>query len=92
MIAEMWRRGEVGWPRRFPMVQFPNPPLLLAFVGLAFAALTRGTPHDAGRAVFVVGLTVWALGEMLLGVNWFRRVLGTAALVWIVVRALSIAG
>jgi hypothetical protein len=29
-IAELWRRGQVGWPRRFPIAQFPNPPLLLA--------------------------------------------------------------
>jgi hypothetical protein len=88
--AELWRTGQAGWPRRFPIVQFPNPPLLLAFIGLALAALTRGTAHDTGRAIFLVGLAVWALGETLLGVNWFRRLLGTAALVWIVVRAVSI--
>src|ERR1700692_3917147 len=29
--AELWRRGQVGWPRRFPVAQFPTPPLLLAF-------------------------------------------------------------
>jgi hypothetical protein len=89
-VAELWRRGQVGWPRRFPLVQFPNPPLLLAFAGWVLAALTRGTPHDAGRAVFMVGLAVWALGETLLGVNWFRRLLGAAALAWIVVRVVSI--
>jgi hypothetical protein len=32
-IGEFWRRGQVGWPRRFPIAQFPNPPLLLAFSG-----------------------------------------------------------
>lgn len=89
-IAELWRRGQLGWPRRFPVVQFPNAPLLLAFGGLALAALARDTPHDVGRAVFLAGLAVWALGETLLGVNWFRRLLGAAALAWIVVRAVSI--
>jgi hypothetical protein len=83
--GELWRRGQVGWPRRFPIVQFPNAPLLLALGGWGLAAATDGTTHDAGRVVFVVGLAVWASEEALAGVNWFRRVLGAAALVWIVV-------
>jgi hypothetical protein len=49
------------------------------------AAASSGTPHDVGRAVFTVGLAVWAFEEMVSGVNWFRRLLGTAALVWIIV-------
>jgi hypothetical protein len=84
-IAELWRRGQVGWPRRFPIAQFPNPPLLLALAGLGLAAVARGTRHDVGRAVFVVGVAVWALGETVGGVNWLRRLLGAAVLVWIVV-------
>jgi hypothetical protein len=84
--AELWRRGQVGWPRRFPIVQFPNPPLLLAFAGWGFAAVTGGTAHDVGRAVFTFALAVWALEETLRGVNWFRRVLGLGVLVWIVTR------
>jgi hypothetical protein len=84
--AELWRCGQLGWPRRFPIAQFPNPPLLIAFAGLALAALTGGGPHDVGRAVFTLGLAVWAWEEMVSGVNWFRRLLGTGALVWIVVR------
>jgi hypothetical protein len=65
-------------------VQFPNPPLLLAFAGWGLAAVADGTPHDVGRAVFTLGLAVWAWGEAVLGVNWFRRLLGAGALVWIV--------
>lgn len=84
-VAELWRRGQVGWPRGFPIAQFPNPPLLLAFAGLGVAAVTRSTPHDVGRAVFVLGLAVWAVEEIVGGVNWFRRLLGAAALVWTVV-------
>jgi hypothetical protein len=83
--AELWRRGQVGWPRRFPIAQFPNPPLLFAFAGLGLAAATGGTAHDAGRAVFAVGLAVWAWQELVSGVNWFRRLLGAGALVWLVV-------
>jgi hypothetical protein len=31
--AELWRHGQEGWPQRFPIAQFPNPPPLLAFAG-----------------------------------------------------------
>ena len=82
-IAELWRRGQAGWPRRFPLAQFPNPPLLLALAGWGFAAATGGTAHDVGRVVFTLGLAVWALEELLAGVNWFRRVLGAGALLWV---------
>src|SRR4051812_26419670 len=57
--AELWRRGQVGWPERFPVAQFPNAPLMTAIAGWGFAAVTDGTAHDAGRAVFTVGLSVW---------------------------------
>jgi len=85
-LAELWRRGQVGWPRRFPVAQFPNPPLLLAFGGLALAAVTDHTAHDVGRSVFTIGLGVWAWEEAVDGVNWFRHLLGAGALVWIVAR------
>src|SRR4051794_13589125 len=45
-VAELWRRGQVGWPRSFPIAQFPNPPLLFAFAGLGLAAATEDTTHD----------------------------------------------
>lgn len=83
-IAELWRRGQLGWPRRFPIAQFPNPPLLLAFAGWGLAAVAGGAAHDVGRAVFVVGLSVWAWEEAVGGVNWFRRLLGVAVLASIV--------
>jgi hypothetical protein len=86
--GELWGRGQAGWPRRYPIAQFPNPPLLLAAAGWGLAAATGGTPHDVGRAVFILGLAVWALEEMVGGVNWFRRLLGVAALVWIVASAI----
>jgi hypothetical protein len=84
--AELWRRGQVGWPRSFPIAQFPNPPLLLALAGWGLAAVTHDTAHDVGRAVFTIGLGVWAWEEAADGVNWFRHLLGSVALVWIVVR------
>ena len=76
----------MGWPRRFPVAQFPNPPLLLAFAGWGFARVTRDTAHDVGTVVFTISLGVWAWEETTDGVNWFRRLLGAGALIWIVVR------
>ena len=83
--AELWRRGQVGWPRRFPIAQLPNPPLIVALAGWGLAAATGGTAHDVGRAVFIVGLAAWAWEELVAGVNWFRRLLGAGALVWLVI-------
>ena len=83
-IAELWRRGQAGWPRGFPIAQFPNPPLLLALAGWGLAAGVGGVAHDVGRVAFILGLAVWASEETVGGVNWFRRLLGAGALVWIV--------
>jgi hypothetical protein len=83
-VAELWRRGQVGWPRRFPVAQFPNLPLLVAFAGLGLAAESGGTTQEVGRAVFKLGLAVWAWEEAVSGINWFRRLLGVGALIWIV--------
>ncbi len=83
-VAELWRRGQVGWPRDFAIAQFPNPPLLLAFAGWGLAAVADDGAHDVGRAVFTIGLGVWAWEEAIGGVNWFRRLVGAGALVWLV--------
>src|SRR6185312_2502726 len=85
-LAQLWRRGQDGWPPSFPVAQFPNPPLLLALAGWGLAEATEAKAHDFGRAVFTVGLGAWAWEEAAHGVNWFRRLLGAGALVWIVVR------
>jgi hypothetical protein len=85
-VAELWSRGQAGWPQRFPVVQFPNPPLLLAFAGWGLASESGGTTHDVGRAVSTLGLAVWAWEETVEGVNWLRRLLGMGALIWIITR------
>jgi hypothetical protein len=85
-LRELWRRGQVGWPAGYPVAQFPNAPLLFALAGWILAAATSGTAHSVGRAVLVVGLAVWAWKEAFEGVNLFRRVVGVAALVWIVAK------
>ena len=83
-VTELWLRGQVGWPRSFPIAQFPNPPLLIAFAGWGLAAVADDAAHDVGRAVLTIGLGVWAWEEAIDGVNWFRRLVGAGALVWLV--------
>jgi hypothetical protein len=64
-----------GWPTRFPLVQPPNAPLLVALAGWLVGALTAGSVHDYARATFYVGLSAWAWLELAEGVNWARRAL-----------------
>ena len=71
-----------SWPRRFPLVQFPNPPLILALVAGALARLTDGQAHRDALAVSYVALAIWAYEEARNGVNWFRRLLGVAFLIY----------
>ena len=50
------------------------------------ARLASGDVHDYAYAVASVGFAAWAYLELAAGVNWFRRLLGAAALVWVVLR------
>lgn len=83
-LGELWRRGQHGWPARYPLAQLPNPPLLVAAGGWLVAALTDGSTHDHARAVFYAGLAVWAWQELTDGVNLVRRGFGAAGLVYVV--------
>jgi hypothetical protein len=79
-VAAAWRRGQAGWPKRFVLVQFPNPPLIVALAGSAVAGLTSGRTSDYADAISNVGLAVFAYLELTDGVNWFRRVLGAVVI------------
>jgi hypothetical protein len=85
-LDDRWQRLQRGWPQRFPLVQFPNVPLLVALGGLLVAALTDGSAHAYARAVFYAGLSAWAWGELADGANWVRRLVGVAGLVYVVVK------
>jgi hypothetical protein len=65
-----------GWPRAFPVVQFPNLPLLAAFVSGRAAAMIHGAGHGDAAAVSYVAMAIWAYEELVDGVNWFRHLLG----------------
>lgn len=75
-----------SWPAAFPVVQFPNAPLAVALVATVVARLASGDVHDYAYAVASVGFAAWAYLELTAGVNWFRRLLGAAGLVWVVLR------
>ena len=78
-IDWMFRSRRTG---RITIAQFPNTALWLFLV----AAFLRGLFHPDGRPGTVlavaatVGLTWWALDEVLRGVNPWRRLLGAAVL------------
>jgi hypothetical protein len=65
-----------SFPRRFPVVQFPNLPLALAFVGGQAASRLHGSAHFYAQGISYLSMAVWAYLELFEGVNWFRRLLG----------------
>jgi hypothetical protein len=70
------RLTQLGWPRDFPIVQFPNAPLIIALLAGAAAAHTHHPGHAYLAAISFLALAIWAYEELLHGVNWFRRLLG----------------
>lgn len=74
-----------GWPQRFPLVQFPNPSLLLALAASAGSRATSGTGHRLFTAVFYAALSIWSYEEARQGANWLRRLLGVGVAVYTIV-------
>jgi hypothetical protein len=70
-----------GWPRRFPIVQFPNNPLIVAFVAGQAAMMLRGAGHADAQAISFLAMSIWAYEELTHGVNWFRHLLGLAYII-----------
>ena len=83
---KIWKRGQHGWPAGFPVVQLPNLPLLAALAAWLVAALTDGLVHDCARATFYTGLAAWAWTELEDGVNWARRAIGAAGLIFVIAK------
>lgn len=75
----------MSWPKGYPIAQFPNPPLLIGLVALGLRYLTSGTWADALAAIGYVFIAIWAYLELTAGVNLFRRAIGLAGLIYIVV-------
>ena len=82
------RVRQFSWPRGFPLVQFPNLPLILAFAGGLAASMMHGVGHRDALAVSYLAMALWAYEELVDGVNWFRHLLG---LVYVVSTATHLA-
>ncbi len=65
-------------PRRFPIFQFPNPPLITAMLAGAIARTTHGPLSRNAMMLSRLALLVWSAEEVVSGANWFRRLLGVA--------------
>src|SRR5436190_851097 len=81
-----WRRAQRGWPASFPLVQFPNAPLLAALGAWLVAAFTDRSVHAYALATFYAALAVCAWLGVTAVLNWVCRSLGAAALAYIVVK------
>ena len=80
----LWQRGQRGLPASYPLVQFPNAPLLVALAGSLVARVTDGAAHDLARGLFYAGLAAWAWLELTDGANLVRRAMGLGGLVLVV--------
>jgi hypothetical protein len=80
------RLTTLGFPRRFPIVQFPNAPLIIAFLASQAAAHIHGASHAYASAASYLAMIIWAYEELVDGVNWFRHLLGLAYVIILVVR------
>jgi hypothetical protein len=80
------RLTKLGFPRRFQIVQFPNVPLVTAFVAGAARHLVAGAGRPYLTSVAYLAMTVWAYEELVHGSNWFRHLLGLGFVIIVVIR------
>jgi hypothetical protein len=72
------RLTQLSFPRSYPIVQFPNAPLILAFASGLLASNTHGREHSYAQSTSYLAMAIWAYLELFQGVNAFRRLLGLA--------------
>jgi hypothetical protein len=89
-LFSLWRAFKhlttLGYPRRFPVVQFPNLPLLVALIAGHGSLYLKGMDHAYLLTVGYLAMTIWAYEELARGTNWFRRLLGLVFVVILVER------
>lgn len=80
----LWQRGQHGWPASYPIVMFPNVPLLAALLAYACSTLASGEVSNVLTAISRVALAVWAYLELTDGGNAVRRILGLGFLAYVI--------
>lgn len=83
---DFYRRAKHGFPARYPLVQFPNAPLIVALAAWLIARMTEGLAHDIAQDASYAAFAVWAFLEVKDPANLFRRLLGAVALVYVLLR------
>jgi hypothetical protein len=83
--AYRWVSG-LSFPARFPIVQFPNPPLIITFLAGWAEMFLHGSPHTYAQSVSYLAETIWAYEELVHGVNWFRHLLGLVFVILLIMR------
>jgi len=73
-------------------VQFPNAPLIIAFLAGVAAARTHDPSHTYLAASTYLAFGIWAYEELVHGANWFRRLLGLGYAIFTVVHLMLALG
>lgn len=73
--------------RGYTVGQAPNPPMIVALIALILSLVLPDGSLSFGiaKGVFLIAFTVWAWEELSDGVNGFRRFLGAAGLLVILI-------
>jgi hypothetical protein len=58
----------------------------VAFLAGEVGGFVRGSAHSFAMSVSYLAMTIWAYEELADGVNWFRRLLGLAYVLILVIR------
>jgi hypothetical protein len=88
--VKAWKRYKrltlLGFPKNYQIVQFPNLPLIIAFISSTLNHYIHGTDSSYFLAIGYLGMTIWAYEELVSGSNLFRRLLGTTYMIILVMR------
>ena len=86
VATSFYHRARHGFPARYPLVQFPNTPLIVALAAWLIAGMTEGLAHDIAQDASYAAFVVWAFLEVKDPANLFRRLLGASALVYFLLK------
>src|SRR6266852_5630965 len=59
------RLTELSFPRRFPILQFPNFPLIAAFLAGQAGKFLHGSAHSYTASASYLAMTIWAYEELV---------------------------